>query len=131
MVLKGVRYKTVDFTCSFLKIKFIPKYLIITYICGCEVSALCLCLQPPLKYSFPQRHPEGYILEISHFTDAIKKKESLRTTDDVLRSWHVIDAIERSFHWWKTSHFRVLTLGCGHQGSGVLDISKMYFYVYF
>jgi len=56
-------------------------------------------LQPPLKHSFPQRYAEGYILEMSHFIDAIKKKESLRVTkDDVLRSWHVVDAIERSFH---------------------------------
>ena len=55
--------------------------------------------QPPLKHSFIQRYAESYILEMSHFIDLIKKKENLRITkDDVLRSWHVVDAIERSFH---------------------------------
>jgi len=54
--------------------------------------------QPPLKHSFPQRYAEGYISELNHFINAIKRKENLRITkDDVLRSWHVVDAIEKSF----------------------------------
>ena len=55
--------------------------------------------QPPLKHSFPQRYAEGYALEMSHFINAVQKKENLRVSkDDVLRSWYVVDAIEKSFH---------------------------------
>lgn len=57
------------------------------------------CSRPPLKHSFTQRYADAYILEMGHFIDAIKKRENLLVSkDDVLRSWHVVDAIERSFH---------------------------------
>lgn len=55
--------------------------------------------QSPLKHSFPQRYADGYTEEMNHFINAIRRKESLRVSkDDVLRSWHVVDAIEKSFH---------------------------------
>ena len=54
--------------------------------------------EPPLKDSFPQRYAEAYVLEVEHLINAIKKKEMLSISkDDVLRSWHIVDAIEKSF----------------------------------
>ena len=56
------------------------------------------CSEPPLKESFPQRYAESYNLEMHHFINTIKKKEVLSvSTDDVLRSCHVVEAIEKSF----------------------------------
>ena len=56
------------------------------------------CSEPPLKESFPQRYAESYNLEMHHFINTIKKKEALSVSkDDVLRSCHVVEAIEKSF----------------------------------
>ena len=56
-------------------------------------------LQPPLLHSFPQRYAKGYELEMRHFINAIRRKENVSISkDDVLRSWNVVDAIEKSFH---------------------------------
>ena len=56
-------------------------------------------LQHPPKYSYSQRYADSFALEMSHFIDVVKKKENLGVSkQDVLRSWHVVDAIERSFH---------------------------------
>ena len=54
--------------------------------------------QPPIKHSFPQRYADSYEKEMSHFIYVVKKKENLcLSKDDALRTWHVVDAIERSF----------------------------------
>ena len=56
-------------------------------------------LQHPPKYSYSQRYADSFALEMSHFIDVVKKKENLGVSKhDVLRSWHVVDAIERSSH---------------------------------
>ena len=55
--------------------------------------------QPPIKHSFPQRYADSYEKEMSHFINVVKKKGNLRVSkDDALRTWHVVDAIERSCH---------------------------------
>ena len=54
--------------------------------------------QHPIKFSFPQRYAEAYDVQMNHFINVIKKKENLVITkDDVIRSFHVVDAIEKSF----------------------------------
>ena len=54
--------------------------------------------QHPIKFSFSQRYSEAYDLEMNHFIDVIKNKENLLISkDDVLRSFHVVEAIEKSF----------------------------------
>ena len=53
----------------------------------------------PYQVSFPQRYAKAYEQELCHFINVLRKKEVLLVTkDDVLRSWHVVDAIEKSFH---------------------------------
>ncbi len=55
--------------------------------------------QNPIKFSFPQRYAEAYDVEMNHFINVIKKKENLLVSkDDVLRSFHIVEAIEKSFH---------------------------------
>ena len=54
--------------------------------------------QNPIKVSFPQRYSEAYELEMNHFIDVIKRKDDLLISkDDVLRSFTVVEAIEKSF----------------------------------
>lgn len=54
--------------------------------------------QNPIKFSFPQRYSEAYDLELNHFIDVIKQKDDLLISkDDVLRSFNVVEAIEKSF----------------------------------
>ena len=53
--------------------------------------------QHPIKFSFAQRYAESYILEMNHFINVLRKKENLLVSkDDVLRSFNVAEAIEKS-----------------------------------
>ena len=56
----------------------------------------------PIKFSFPQRYAEAYNLELLHFINVIRKKESLLVSkDDVLRSFNIVEAIEKSYQTGK------------------------------
>lgn len=58
--------------------------------------------QHPIKFSFPQRYAEAYNVEMNHFINVIKKKENLLVSkDDVLRSFNIVEAIEKSYHTGK------------------------------
>ncbi|XP_058954172.1 myo-inositol 2-dehydrogenase-like [Pocillopora verrucosa] len=58
--------------------------------------------QNPIKVSFPQRYSQAYELEMNHFIDVIKHKDNLLISkDDVLRSFTVVEAIEKSFRTGK------------------------------
>ncbi|XP_044173198.1 myo-inositol 2-dehydrogenase-like [Acropora millepora] len=55
-------------------------------------------LQVSLKHSFCERYADSYVLEMNHFINVIRNKESLLVSkDDVIRSWNVVGAIEKSF----------------------------------
>ena len=58
--------------------------------------------QQPIKFSFPQRYAEAYNLEMDHFINVIKKKENLLVSkDNVIRSFNVVEAIEKSYRTGK------------------------------
>ena len=87
------------------------------------------CSQPPLKHSFPKRYADGYNLKMGHFIDAIKNVENvLVSKDDVLRSWCIVDAIERSFHSGKPMSLDWYVIGW--TGEGVGGYSSKYFFNY-
>ena len=71
-------------------------------------------LQVSLKHSFCERYADSYVLEMNHFVNVIRNKESLLVSkDDVIRSWNVVGANREIFPKWKTSDF---TLDCGRTG---------------
>ena len=56
----------------------------------------------PYHLSFPQRYAKAYEQELLHFINVLRKKEVLQISKhDVLRSWGIVDAIERSFRCGK------------------------------
>ena len=58
--------------------------------------------QQPIKFSFPQRYAEAYNLEMNHFINVMKKKENLLISkDDVIQSFNIVEAIEKSYHTGK------------------------------
>ena len=58
--------------------------------------------QQPIKISFPQRYAESYSIEMNHFINVIRKKENLFvSTDDVICSFNVVEAIEKSYRTGK------------------------------
>ena len=85
---------------------------------------------PPTEAFISQSYANGYNPEIGHFIDVMKNEESaLVSKDDVLRSWRIVDAIDRSFHSGKPLALDWYVIGWAGEGVGGYS-SKQFMFNY-